>query len=110
MATAISGFVSEVVHECRQGLERLYGSRLVGLVLFGSRARGDARADSDIDLLVILRPPVRSGEEILRTGPLLQELCLRHEVLVSCLFPTEDEYANRQSPLLMNVRREGVPV
>ena len=28
---------------------------LVRIILFGSRARGDARPDSDIDLLVVLR-------------------------------------------------------
>ena len=31
-----------------------YGARLVEVLLFGSRARGDARADSDADLAVIL--------------------------------------------------------
>lgn len=31
-----------------------YGSRLAGLHLFGSRARGDHRPDSDVDLAVVL--------------------------------------------------------
>jgi uncharacterized protein len=31
----------------------LFGERLVALALFGSRARGDARPDSDIDLMLI---------------------------------------------------------
>lgn len=32
------------------------------IVLFGSRARGDARPDSDVDLLVVVRGPVRKRE------------------------------------------------
>ncbi len=39
----------------RAALDALYGDRLERVVLFGSRARGDARADSDYDLAVFLR-------------------------------------------------------
>jgi predicted nucleotidyltransferase len=33
----------EILQEFRHGLECIYGSRLAGLILFGSQARGDAR-------------------------------------------------------------------
>jgi predicted nucleotidyltransferase len=35
-------------------VRRHYGTRLVDILVFGSRARGDARSDSDVDLAVIL--------------------------------------------------------
>lgn len=34
-------------------LKAKYGDRIVQIVLFGSVARGDAREDSDVDLLVV---------------------------------------------------------
>ena len=37
-------------------LAEMLGGALVGVVLFGSTARGDARAGSDADLLVVLEP------------------------------------------------------
>lgn len=40
----------------RTHLRRRYGERLRGMVLFGSRARGDARPESDADLAVFLDP------------------------------------------------------
>lgn len=36
----------------------LFGETLVGLVLFGSFARGEERADSDIDLLIVIHRTV----------------------------------------------------
>src|SRR5262245_59294412 len=38
----------------RAALDALYGDRLQRVVLFGSRARGDAHADSDYDIAVFL--------------------------------------------------------
>lgn len=52
------------------------------IVLFGSRARGDERADSDVDLLVV-EPRVRSRHrEMVRLTDVLRPLRLRVDVLV----------------------------
>ena len=67
-----------ILCELRSELEQLYGERLVRLVLFGSRARGDADPDSDIDVLVVLRGPVESYQEIERVSGILSDLSLRH--------------------------------
>lgn len=102
--------VQEVVAEFRADLERLYGSRLVHLILFGSRARGEATAESDIDVLVVLRGPVDPNEEIPRGSPLAAALCLKYDVVISCVYVSEEDFRGEQSPLMLNVRREGVPL
>jgi len=45
---------------------------LVGLILFGSAARGDATDDSDIDLLLVVKPEVRIERGLYR---LWDEFC-----------------------------------
>ena len=39
----------------RRALDEMYGNQLDRVVLFGSRARGDARPDSDYDVAVFLK-------------------------------------------------------
>lgn len=99
-----------IIAELRKQLEALYGTRLVRMVLYGSQARGDAEQGSDIDVLVVLRGPVSPGEEIARTSDIIASLSLGHGVVLSRAFVSSDRFDHEQSPLLMNIRREGVAV
>jgi uncharacterized protein len=100
--------VAHILVELRSLLQALYRERLSCMVLFGSQARDDADPGSDIDVLVVLRGDVRPGIEIARTGALTAALSLHHNVVISCTFVSESRYWTEQSPLLMNVRHEGV--
>ena len=102
--------VQHPLAQLRTALEGMYGARLARVVLFGSRARGQARPDSDIDLLVVLRGEVDPNEEMRRTAALVSRVSLVHDTVISCVYASEDEYDAGQSPLLVNVRREGVAV
>ena len=44
-----------ILRRFRAALDEMYGDRIERVVLFGSRARGDASADSDYDVAVFLR-------------------------------------------------------
>ena len=94
--------------QLRQHLNKLYGNRLVDVMLFGSYARGEAVPGSDIDVLVVLQGPVCPGEEIARVGDFTSTLSLQYDTVISCTFVSEERFRTEHSPLLLNIRREGV--
>ena len=69
--------LEKIITEFRQALEKIYGDKLINLVLYGSQARGDATEDSDIDIMVILKSPVSPGDEIFRMGEVKNQINLK---------------------------------
>ena len=99
-----------ILAELRCRFETVYRERLVRLMLFGSQARGDAEPGSDIDVLVVLKGSVSPCEEIARTINDVADISLEYNEVVSCVFVSEEQFERERSPLLLNVRREGVPL
>ena len=100
----------QILTEFQQGLEEIYGRRLAGLVLFGSQARGDALPDSDIDVMVVLYGDVNPLAEARRISRFRGDLCLRRDVVITCVYVSAEEAQAVDSPLLQNIRAEGVTV
>jgi len=76
------------------------------IMLFGSRARGEARPDSDWDLLVI-EPDVQSRrQEMARLSRLLRPFRISADILVLSrkIF---DEWANVPNTVIYEAAREG---
>lgn len=99
-----------ILQELKREFETIYGDRLVEMILYGSQARGDARRDSDIDVLVVLEGEVSPGEEIRRTGHATSRICLDHDVVLSRLFVSSGDYGANTEGLYRNAHTEGVPL
>lgn len=102
--------IRRIVGEYRMRLADILGEELESVVLYGSQARGDAQEGSDIDVLCVVRSPCDYGELIARTSDATAEISLRYDVALSRAFVTARDYRSRNTPFLMNVRREGVMV
>jgi predicted nucleotidyltransferase len=102
--------VETIVQEARQQLMNLYGSRFRKLILFGSQARGESVAGSDVDLLVILDQVPDFWSEFRKIEEITSRLSLEHDAVISVFPMSERDYQERQTPFLLNVRREGVSV
>jgi predicted nucleotidyltransferase len=102
--------VQTILAALKRELTSLLGDRLDRIILYGSYARGQAQPGSDIDVLIVLRGDFDYGELIRLTSSAVSRLSLEHDVVISRAFVTPERYEQEQSPFLLNVRREGVPV
>jgi predicted nucleotidyltransferase len=87
-----------------------YGDRLLRVVLYGSRARGDAEPESDIDVLVVLDCIADFWREHRRVGDIAFEASDGAETIISAMPMSRIDFEERRSPLLLNVRREGIEI
>lgn len=48
------GMIQDLIQQYVSELQKIYGRSLKRIILYGSYARGDFRADSDIDIMILL--------------------------------------------------------
>lgn len=90
-----------------QEIRQAYGARLERLVLFGSRARGDFRPDSDYDVAVFIHQPESFDTEARRLAKITTELLYDQGVVISPVhFPAGAWQA--RTGFMAEVRRDGI--
>jgi len=90
-------------------LQEQWGDRIAHVWLFGSKARGDSDAESDVDLLIV----THGGDDLLReaVSEVAYDLSLEHSVLLCEHVVSARRFAQmraRQEPLYRNISREGI--
>ena len=90
-------------------LDRAFGDRLKGIVLYGSEARGQAGPDSDIDVLVLLEGPVDRRTDSWKCIRTLYPLVLELGRPIHSKPVDVAKYEAQLIPLYQEVKREGIP-
>lgn len=97
----------ETARAVADDLRGIYGARLRRVVLFGSRARGDADDDSDLDLAVVLDRVGDPWAEIARMDDILWRHTLATGVVVSAMPVAERDFDAPLAPAIVRARAEG---
>jgi predicted nucleotidyltransferase len=99
----------QIASQARTGLEAIYGKRLRAVYLYGSAARDQLTADSDIDIAIVLDEIESRFEEHERTSQLGSDISLQHNTLVSFLFVSEADYQSGRFAIHRFIKEEGIP-
>ena len=99
---------NEIAQKCKDILEKHYGPRFKGLIIYGSMARSQASPISDIDLLILLSKPFDYFRELRQIVDLLYPIQLESEQLISAKPAAVDEFEHGGIQLYRNAKREGL--
>ena len=90
----------EAIEIFKQKVQSFYGDRLAGIILYGSFARKEQTADSDIDLMVLLL--------IKKVGVIGVAELSEYEIYISAIPQRLKDYESKNMPLFLTIKREGI--
>jgi predicted nucleotidyltransferase len=99
------------VEEYVARIRDLFPGRILSVTLFGSRARGDADPESDVDLLLIVDAESRPFRSQL--WQIASDISLEHNLVISVRVFAQDRWAETRRlrlPLYRAVAAEGIPL
>jgi uncharacterized protein len=99
---------SPILARFRAALNQMYGERIERVILYGSRARGDAHADSDYDVAVFLRDMSDRMTEMNRLADLSTVILDDTGELIHAMPYHAGSYNDPRMPLMHEIRAEGI--
>ena len=102
--------IEEILKKAKFTLQKIYGKRLKGIVLYGSYARGDAVDGSDIDLIVLLENMQNPIDELEKCSKEIHQLDFVYDTLISIIPFDLNQYNTRKLPIILNAKKEGITI
>jgi len=100
--------IQMALRELNNFLDKTYGPNSPEMWVYGSYVRQEATLQSDFDVLLLYPKKIHPGQKIERIRPVLAELNLRYQFLISILPVSRTDFQQSSGAFWNNVRRERV--
>jgi predicted nucleotidyltransferase len=98
-----------ILKHYRAALDEMYGDRIERVVLYGSRARGDAHEESDYDVAVFLREMPDRWHELNRLADLSTKIIVEEDGPFIHAMPFRaGAYNDERMPLMHEIQTDGI--
>jgi uncharacterized protein len=97
-----------VLNRFRAAVAEAYGARVERIVLYGSRARGEATPDSDYDIAVFLQDMPSRWQEFLKLGEIETAVLDETGAVVHAMPFLAGRWQDGSSPLMYEIRKDGL--
>lgn len=105
--------LNELLQKFKSEAEKVFGSKLQDMILYGSYARGDNTDESDIDVMLIVDiSPDDELNSAVQLSDIVVDLNLEFDVVLSPLVESKEKYEKYKhiNPLFVNVEKEGIRI
>ena len=105
--------IKKVTELFAEEAKKVFGEKIRQIILYGSCARGDFQADSDIDILLLLSVPKENlASERKKIFAIADALDLEYEVVLAPVLQSYEVYQTYLpvSAYYQNVQKEGVKI
>jgi len=101
--------MEQILIDLKKSLQEIAGDRLIKMVLYGSRARGDFSEDSDMDIAIVIRG--LSPEMKRRMLSRVADIEFEYLRSLSTLILSEEDFLllrKRERRIAVDIEREGI--
>jgi predicted nucleotidyltransferase len=102
----------QILDELIKNVIPIFGEKLKRVILFGSYARGDYDAESDIDLMFLIDDDAQTlnGKYSKLVRRAISKIGLEHDILLCSVLQNEHDFYEcvNSIPFYKNVEREGI--
>jgi predicted nucleotidyltransferase len=103
--------MEKILVDLKKSIQKIAGDRLIKIVLYGSRARGDYGKDSDTDIAIVVRGLSREMKH--RMLSRVADIEFEYLRSLSTLILSEDDFLllkKLERRIAADIEREGVPL